>query len=97
MEMGFAFLFGCQAFRTFMARRGEGQLAGSPRISGGRRVEQGVKFRRELPVAAGDCWGFPLGAQRGMGKVFSMAMPMQALDFTILAATTDLLFFRLLE
>src|SRR5271166_5601819 len=58
IEMGLAFLFGCQAFRTFMARR------------------------------------------RGMGKAFSMAMPMQALDLiivgvlwiTILAATTDLLF-----
>ena len=69
-----------------------------------------MKFRRELPVAAGDCWGFPfwgiqivtelMGAQQGMGKVFSMAMPMQALDLiivgvlwiTILAATTDMLF-----
>jgi hypothetical protein len=48
-----------------------------------------VKFRRELPVAAGDCWGFPfwgiqivtelMGAQQGMGKVFSMAMPMQGI------------------
>jgi ABC-type nitrate/sulfonate/bicarbonate transport system permease component len=41
-----------------------------------------------------------MGAQQGMGQVFSMAMPMQALDLiiagilwiTLLAATTDLLF-----
>jgi ABC-type nitrate/sulfonate/bicarbonate transport system permease component len=41
-----------------------------------------------------------MGAQQCMGQVFSMAMPMQALDLiiagilwiTLLAATTDLLF-----
>jgi hypothetical protein len=41
-----------------------------------------------------------MGAQHGMGQVFSMAIPMQALDLimasilwiTLLAATTDLLF-----
>jgi ABC-type nitrate/sulfonate/bicarbonate transport system permease component len=41
-----------------------------------------------------------MGAQQGMRQIFSMAMPMQALDLlivgvlwiTILAATTDLLF-----
>jgi NitT/TauT family transport system permease protein/sulfonate transport system permease protein len=58
-----------------------------------------------IRVAIGVAWGIQIvtelmGAQQGMGQVFSMAMPMQALDLiivgilwiTILAATTDLLF-----
>jgi ABC-type nitrate/sulfonate/bicarbonate transport system permease component len=58
-----------------------------------------------IRVAIGVSWGIQIvtelmGAQQGMGQVFSMAMPMQALDLiiagilwiTLLAATTDLLF-----
>jgi NitT/TauT family transport system permease protein/sulfonate transport system permease protein len=58
-----------------------------------------------IQVAIGISWGIQIvtdlmGAQQGMGQVFSIAMPMQALDLiivgilwiTILAATTDLLF-----
>src|SRR5215831_5547215 len=58
-----------------------------------------------IRVAIGVSWGIQIvtelmGAQQGMGQVFSMAIPMQALDLiivgilwiTILAATTDLLF-----
>jgi len=58
-----------------------------------------------IRVAIGVSWGIQIvtelmGAQQGMGQVFSMVMPMQALDLiivgvlwiTILAAATDLLF-----
>jgi len=58
-----------------------------------------------IRVAIGVSWGIQIvtelmGAQEGMGQVFSMVMPMQALDLiivgvlwiTILAAATDLLF-----
>ena len=58
-----------------------------------------------IRVATGVSWGTQIvteliGGQQGIGQVFPMAMPMQALDLviagvlwiTILAATTDMLF-----
>jgi NitT/TauT family transport system permease protein/sulfonate transport system permease protein len=77
-----------------------------------RQVYRTVVFPAIIPelvggirVAIGVSWGIQIvtelmGAQQRVGQVFSMAMPMQALDLiivgvlwiTILAATTDLLF-----
>jgi len=77
-----------------------------------RQVYRTVVFPAIIPelvggirVAIGVSWGIQIvtelmGAQQGMGQVFSMAMPMQALDLiivgilwiAILAAATDMLF-----
>jgi ABC-type nitrate/sulfonate/bicarbonate transport system permease component len=75
-----------------------------------RQVYRTVVFTAIIPELVGGIrlaiavsWGIQIvtelvGAQQGMGQVFSMAMPMQALDLiivgvlwiTILAATTDM-------
>jgi ABC-type nitrate/sulfonate/bicarbonate transport system permease component len=77
-----------------------------------RQVYRTVVFTAIIPELVGGIrlaiavsWGIQIvtelvGAQQGMGQVFSMAMPMQALDLiivgvlwiTILAATTNMLF-----
>ena len=62
-------------------------------------------WSEETRVVIGVAWGIQIvtelmGAQQGMGQVFSMAIPMQALDLiivgilwiTLLAAATDFLF-----
>jgi ABC-type nitrate/sulfonate/bicarbonate transport system permease component len=64
-----------------------------PELIGGIRVVIGVSWGIQIVTEL-------MGAQQGMGQVFSMAIPMQALDLiiagilwiTLLAATTDLLF-----
>jgi len=64
-----------------------------PELIGGVRVVIGVSWGIQIVTEL-------MGAQEGMGQVFSMAIPMQALDLiiagilwiTLLAATTDLLF-----
>jgi ABC-type nitrate/sulfonate/bicarbonate transport system permease component len=76
-----------QAFRTIILP------AIIPELIGGVRVAIGVSWSIQIVTEL-------MGAQQGMGQVFSMAMPMQALDLiiagilwiTLLAATTDLLF-----
>jgi ABC-type nitrate/sulfonate/bicarbonate transport system permease component len=64
-----------------------------PELIGGVRVVIGVSWGIQIVTEL-------MGAQEGMGQVFSMAIPMQALDLiiagilwiTLLAATTDLVF-----
>jgi ABC-type nitrate/sulfonate/bicarbonate transport system permease component len=64
-----------------------------PELIGGIRVVIGVSWGIQIVTEL-------MGAQQGMGQVFSMAIPMQALDLiiasilwiTLLAAATDLLF-----